>query len=360
MNKHYLIDSAHFSPQEQKLLDLISDAVTIRDFDNRIVFWNRAAEECYGWKRDEVAGTLNHDVLHTVFPIPFMDIQKELLLNGKWHGEVTHTCRDGRTITVATRWALRSDNEDRPLYIIEISLDITRLVEENRQANQWKAVGQLASGVAHEVRNPLNSISALMEALLKDLKGNPVVEPYIRHLKRQIKRLTDLMGDLLELGKTIRNEQYQHIGVDQLLRDSLAALSLKDDCFRRLSLSVAPETKNITIMGVQRRLTQVLINVVENAFQHSPSDSPVSIRVFLHSGDTVAITIEDRGEGIAADSIDRVFEPFFSTRKSGTGLGLFIVRHIVENHGGRVSIRNKIASPGTTVEVLLPIALSNT
>jgi PAS domain S-box-containing protein len=111
--------------RQAELLNLTHDAIIARDLDQRVFFWNRGAEERYGWSSDEVKGKVTDGLLRTVFPCPRQEIEQELLLRGRWEGEVIHTTRDGTKITVASRRALRRDKDGKPIAILEINSDVT-------------------------------------------------------------------------------------------------------------------------------------------------------------------------------------------------------------------------------------------
>lgn len=111
--------------QQAELLDLAHGAIIVRDLTSRILFWNRGAEETYGWTRGEAMGQVTHSLLKTVFPLPLSQIEEELLKKGRWEGELLHTKNDGSQIAVASRWALRRDEQGQPTAILEINNDIS-------------------------------------------------------------------------------------------------------------------------------------------------------------------------------------------------------------------------------------------
>lgn len=119
-----------------RLLDLTHDTVFVRDRAGVITYWNRAAEDLYGWSRREALGRVSHDLLKTEFPEPLDVIEAELLRSDCWHGEVTHTSRGGRTITLASRWALQRDPQGRPVAVLETNTDITERRAAERMAEQ--------------------------------------------------------------------------------------------------------------------------------------------------------------------------------------------------------------------------------
>lgn len=107
--------------QQAELLDLAHGAIIVRDLDSRVTFWNRGAEEVYGWSREEALGQVTHVLLRTRFPQPLPQIEASLLSQGRWEGELAHTRKDGLHIVVASRWALRRDEGGRPAAILEIN-----------------------------------------------------------------------------------------------------------------------------------------------------------------------------------------------------------------------------------------------
>jgi len=125
--------------EKANVLDLTHDTIFLRDMNNVITFWNRGAEELYGWKAEEVVGKIAHQLLQTVFPAPLEEIYAELLSTGRWEGELRHSKADGAPLTVASRWSLQRDERKKPVAILELNNDITdrRLAEDalRRQAN---------------------------------------------------------------------------------------------------------------------------------------------------------------------------------------------------------------------------------
>ena len=223
-------------------------------------------------------------------------------------------------------------------------------------SQEMKILGQLTSGVAHEVRNPLNGIMAIVQALFKENGENPAFEPYKKHLDTQITRLTTLMDDLLSLGRPAREYTLKDMDVGDLLHEADAACrhaaTFGSDS---VVFSVPQEADAWRIRADAFKMQQVMVNLLENSRQHSPPG--VVVRVIADTIDerAVRIRIVDNGPGIAPEHCSRIFEPFFTTRKAGTGLGLCIVRHIVRSHGGEVKLYNNEPGPGLTVEILLPL-----
>jgi PAS domain S-box-containing protein len=154
----------------------------VRDVNDVITYWNRGAEELYGWKRNEAVGKNSHDLNHTVFPAPLEDITAELIRTGRWEGELIHTRRDGTKVVAASRWSLQRDDQGRPAATLETNNDITerkRAEEGLLQAQAELAhvtrvttLGELAASIAHEINQPLAAIIADANACLHWLEAD--------------------------------------------------------------------------------------------------------------------------------------------------------------------------------------------
>ncbi|MFP4416051.1 MAG: ATP-binding protein [Chitinivibrionales bacterium] len=234
-------------------------------------------------------------------------------------------------------------------------IDQKNMEEEIRHGREMKILGQLTSGVAHEVRNPLNAINAMVEAMYEDFKQSDEMEPYKFHISSQVERLSRLMQDLLELGKPIDQDNVIKMPIEKLCRATIdlwkkTTRKNHDICFEDTDGTAKRE-----ILVDERKVQQVLINLLENASHHSPEDSRIRLKTSRVDGNNVAIKVVDQGKGIAPEHMGNLFEPFFTTRRQGTGLGLSIVRHIVNTHGGTIYAYNNSHRPGSTFEIILPL-----
>jgi PAS domain S-box-containing protein len=239
-----------------------------------------------------------------------------------------------------------------------IAHELSRRDLESRliRADEMRLLGQLTSGVAHEVRNPLNGIMAIMGALSKELSATASLEPYLMHMRSQVSRLKLLMDGLLELGRPIREENMQEISLVKLVENSIATwLQTIQKSPREILFHQSKNTDDYIIKAEIARVTQMIINLLENAHNHSPADTPIALSIHRSGNAQATLIIKDCGRGIPAEILPRIFEPFFTTRKGGTGLGLSIVRRIVENHQGSVSAYNNTSGPGATFEIVLPL-----
>ena len=300
--------------------------------------------------------------------------RKEGILRGQYEAEVRYS-NDLRQAELSLQKA-RSDLElrvvERTAELTSSNVRLKREIVEREQlekqlveAKRLQAVGQLAGGVAHEVRNPLNAILSITEALFreKELESNPDFEPYIQHIRAQVNRLAHLMNDLLDLGKPIPTSSLHPVDLPELCRETIELWSATSTSRNEQQVLIVTDQHftHPLVMADRMKLQQVLFNCLDNAAQHSPARSELLLTLVNEAGnpssmEMASVRIIDTGRGIPLDKIPRVFEPFYTDRKGGTGLGLALVRHFIENMGGSVAIRNNDPPPGCTVEIQIPTA----
>jgi two-component system sensor kinase FixL len=361
--------------EQADLLDLTHDTVFVRDRNDVIKYWNRAAEDLYGWRRDEAVGEPAAVLLKKAFPTPYPAIVEELEREGRWEGEIVHTCRDGRQVRMSSRWALQRDSQGRPAAVLETNTDITdrRAIEDKLDRTRSElahlsriaTMGELTASIAHEVNQPLAAIVANGEAGLRWLgreapdlgETRKSIEAMLRNAQRAsnvVRRLRALSAKaapdhvLLDLGEVAEETV-------QLVERELRAQGV------RLSADLPADLPPVD--GDRVQLQQVLLNLMLNAIQAlgavPPERRTISVRV-QHAtseslGDAIVVTVDDTGAGIAETDLSHLFEAFFTTRSDGMGMGLSISRSIVEAHGGRIEAASRPGG-GASFRVSLPVA----
>jgi PAS domain S-box-containing protein len=228
-------------------------------------------------------------------------------------------------------------------------------------AKRLEAIGQIAGGVAHEVRNPLNAILTITEALFREeeIASNSQFEPFIMHIRTQVNRLVHLMNDLLDLGRSIPATNLQPTPLYKVCRETVE-LWKSTGLSRNKRAVLASDGDDISsmVLADALKLQQVIFNLLENAGHHSQDDNKIVLRLMNHelnlTEGMAVIQVFDMGNGIPEEKLSHVFDPFYTDRKGGTGLGLALVKHFTENMGGTVQIWNNNPPPGCTVEVRIP------
>jgi len=234
-----------------------------------------------------------------------------------------------------------------------------QLQEQLRRARTMEAMGTLVAGVAHEVRNPLFSISATVDAMDAALRGAGAFSEHALRLRQQVDRLTRLMRDLLDYGRPSQLQRAPMRLETVLRRAERSCAALARERGVRVDVHVAGDVPLLDVDAP--RLEQAFENLLANALQHSPGGAVVALRAAFEAGHApprVLCTVDDEGPGVPAALRAAIFEPFVSHRKGGTGLGLPIVQRVVEAHGGGVGVGNRDDGPGCRFTVWLPVEAS--
>jgi signal transduction histidine kinase len=259
-----------------------------------------------------------------------------------------------RTFMVSAR-ALAAGGEGGGRAVLNFQ-DVTetaRLKEQLRQSETMAEIGSIVAGVAHEVRNPLFSISATLDAFESRFRNVEGHERYLSVLRGEIVRLTGLMSDLLDFGRPSRPD-FSECDVEDVIE---AAVSACGPLARRKTVEISwPRRVGMPrVLADRARVSQVLQNLIENGVHFSPTGGRVEVGLAVsESGGEryVLCSVKDSGPGFDPADLPRLFEPFFTRRRGGTGLGLSIVKRIVYDHGGEVSAENH-AQGGAVVKVRL-------
>ncbi|MBN1603932.1 MAG: GHKL domain-containing protein [Chitinispirillaceae bacterium] len=324
------------------------------------VFWNQVAAEMTGMDAQSVIS----QPIGTLFPGCIDKNLENLFLTILENGGVTQ-CR--------VQWGLRGIPRNLELTLFSDTTEIFVLVKDElinsnaemrnkvseeqtiqyAQSQELRLLGQLTSGVAHEVRNPLNAISVVLEALFQDIGEHQEYRLYKEHLFTHVERLKRLMQDLLELGRPIERSKITNFDIEDLVRETVDMWGTSTLCSKFTIDLQADSTADLRVKGNSLKMQQVFMNLLDNAAQHSKLEKKISIVISCESG-CCCVRIVDYGTGIKPEHLEKIFDPFFTTRKRGTGLGLSIVKHVVEVHGGRVTIENNKVPPGCMVTVMLP------
>jgi PAS domain S-box-containing protein len=333
------------------------DSLCITTQDGRFIDVNPEMLDLFGYSRQEM---MDMDV-HQLYAKPEDRTVYLNELENKGFArdyEVKMRKKDGTPMDCMITSTLRRDKNGSIFYQGSIH-DVTerkRIEEQLKESQRMEVIGKLASGVAHEVRNPLNAILATSEALFQDIGDNPEFRPYLEHIRTHVDRLSTLMKDLLNLGKPLKRDSFTQASLMNICTGAI--LLWKQSSIhrgRKVRLVHSAANDNLEVFGDSSKLKQVLLNLLDNSAQHSPKESEILIDIPEAVNNNIKIFLIDRGTGLAEDHLSEVFKPFFTTRKRGAGLGLSIVKTITETHGGRIKLLNNDPPPGMTAEITLPL-----
>lgn len=220
--------------------------------------------------------------------------------------------------------------------------------EQMRRADRLSAVGQLAAGLAHEIRNPLASIDGAAEVLQEGAEGEVKFET-LRIIRQECARLNRLLTNLLDFARP-RPPERRLVDVRQVLHD--VADLVRHSAKPAIRFAVHAPEELPPLMGDKEQLTQVVLNLAINAAQAMPQGGNVTLSASERPRG-VCIQVSDEGEAAAPEMVERIFDPFYTSKETGTGLGLSVAHQIVTHHGGTITARRN-PDKGMTFEVFLP------
>ncbi len=328
-----------------RIVDNVSSGLLTVDRLERISSFNQEAERITGFRRGEVLGS----PLATLFP-NLRDLEGRGPLQ---RIELSFRDRDDSTLHLGFSRSPLRDGRGDVIGAVLIFQDLThvRAMEaELRRAERLSAVGTLAAGLAHEIRNPLASLSGALELLGADLTEDDAnSRRLLRIVSRETQRLDRLVSDFLSYAAS-RPIDPEPVVLAPIFSELAELLAKSETADIRLDADV-PDA--LTVMGNEDQLRQVLWNLVLNGAQAEPRDGCVRASARRMEDGQVEIEVVDRGRGIPPESLERVFEPFFTTRPKGTGLGLALVHRMIEAHHGQIQVSSN-PEEGTSVRVVLP------
>ncbi|MEC4982770.1 MAG: PAS domain S-box protein [Oscillatoria sp. PMC 1068.18] len=360
--------------EQAALLDVATDAILVRNLDQKIVFWNKGAERLYGWKVQEALGENANELLYQEILPHLEEIQEAVIREGEWYGELKQITKNRQEIIVETRWTLVCDNQQKPKSILVVNTDVTEKKQLEAQffrAQRLESLGTLASGIAHDLNNLLTPMLAVAELLpLKFPELDERTKQLLNILETNAKRGANLVKQVLSFAKGI-DGKWTLLQIEHLVRE---VKQIIEETFpKNIQVIVDIPQDLLPISGDVTQINQVLINLCLNARDALPNGGSLCIsakNLFLDQnyarmnleakvGQYIVITIVDTGIGIDKETLERIFEPFFTTKEvgKGTGLGLSTVLGIVKSHGGFINVYSEVGQ-GTQFKVYLPTALS--
>ncbi len=353
--------------KQAELIELSHDAIFAKDLEHRITYWSKGAEGVYGWRKEDILGRVSHNLLETRFPVPLPDITAELMDKGRWDGELSHLRKDGKRITVLSRWAVQRDEAGKSVAILEINIDITerkKIEEQLRHSQKLEALGTLAGGIAHDFNNLLMPILLNAEMALMDIKAGML--PSADSMAETIggaNRGRELVQQIITFSRH-KGEELKPVDIAPITRETIKFLRSTIPAMVRFETHI--EEPNSLVLANPSQIHQILMNLVNNAAESMRKEGGVleiSLEKLekeasdgLQPGFYICLKVKDTGEGMSPEVKEKAFDPFFTTKKPGTGMGmgLAVVHGIVKKHGGEVRLESEVGK-GTTVSVFLPV-----
>ena len=334
------------------ILDNMSDGVIATDGKGKISLMNPAAEKILGFSKGKAIGLYCSEIIIGSECI----IDKAIKSNShvSYSEILIQTITNKKFISGGNADIVRNDDNSINT-IVAVIKDVTlqNIIEETQKRNEkLSAMGELAAGVAHEIKNPLNSIGITVQRFEKEFLPDTGMEEYlgmIKIIKSEITRVSRIIDQFLAFAKPGKPE-LRIIESEELLKEVhnlFYSRAVNDNITFQLNTQKALINADISL------LKQALINIVKNAFEAVPAEGQIKIESYAQNGNAI-ICITDNGTGILEENIRKIFNLYYSTKETGSGLGLSIVNQIVAEHDGNISV-DSLPGKGTNITLKFPL-----
>ncbi|MDN7244366.1 ATP-binding protein [Planococcus shenhongbingii] len=338
----------------QLFFETAKDAIAVFDSNNKIIAINPAFEELYGWTSEECIG----QSLDLVPPerIEEANMRTFQVQQGESFSllETVDIKKDGSLFHAQITLSPITDEFGNVVATSVISRDISYQKEAEKlivQAEKLKLAGEIAAGVAHEIRNPMTVISGFVQMMQED--PSYPYKDYTKLIHSELERINLIIGEFLVLAKPQASAP-KKISLRQTMDDIIVLFGPQLNSHGIL-LTNHWQKDDFFILGEDHRLKQVLINLLKNSVEAIGQHGQITISVENFDDGFVSLRLRDNGSGISREVLLKIFEPFYTTKSEGTGLGLIISQKIIRELGGSLEIESE-EGIGTTATVLLPKA----
>ena len=340
-----------------QLLESAAHSITSTDANNIIRSVNRAAEKLYGYRADELIGKHVDILFSDKNPLEYLQKIKEDADKGRnWEAELWRKKKNGDEILIWISTSYILDENGKIKTKVSIERDITevkQMEEELIHSSKLAGLGEMAAGIAHEIKNPLTGVSLGLEKLENALSLGTKEAKVLNKVLEDIDRINEIVSRLLDLSRKKKPEM-EVLDINDIIKDVLLNIG---PLAKQENIEVVTNLNKdlIQINADGGQLYQVFLNLGLNAIQAMPNGGTLAISTDKTDSDgekRISISFVDSGIGISKDNIRKIFEPFFSSRKGGTGLGMSISHRIVKDHGGSIEIESE-PGKGTEIKVLL-------
>jgi PAS domain S-box-containing protein len=350
----------------QRFFNIVENSINpvqITDIDGKMIYVNPAYIKASGYKKEELIGKNPRIFGSGKLPKKFWDKMWQTISGGKaWFGEIEDRKKDGEPFYTQLLISPIFDKEENVTGYFGIHRDLSEkrtLEKQLIHTQKMESIGTLAAGIAHEVGNPLASISALVQVARRSTEDTFIREK-LDLVKSQVTRISKIIRDLVDFSRP-SDFELQRVNINECLKEAIEITKVgtksKDIEY---NIKLSDEIPNLPLVADQ--LEQVFVNILLNAVDainevKDNREKSIIIESALSEDDAI-ITFNDSGSGITEENLNKIFEPFFTTKSQGrgTGLGLWVSYGIIKSFQGNIEVKSKIGQ-GTTFTIKLPIEI---
>ena len=329
----------------KNLIESVSDSIVVCKQNGIISEINKSAQVFFESTKKNLRGKKLSDILNIEFPEgkDFNGVQQfECLINGR-----------AKELLISRSKFIDENENENTVFIIKDLTELKKLEKQIARNEQMNAMGQLASGVAHEIRNPLNSIATIVQQLDKDFEpvsDNKEYHSLAKIVSKEVKRMNETIENFLRFSKPEPIQKSKFI-LKELL-DSISNQFTPLLLEKGIKLSITQNWDG-EINWDRNQIKQVLINLLKNSIEAISNSGKIDL-IILNVDNHIVMKIVDNGEGIPKENLQKIFNLYFTSKAKGTGIGLSIIQRIINEHDGIITVESD-SQIGTTFTISLPI-----
>jgi two-component system sensor histidine kinase PilS (NtrC family) len=329
------------------------------DLDGKIYTFNKTAEEITGYKAKEMRGKSIYMLLGDIGLQIGKALNSENENDPQPRYEIGFTTPDGFVVQLGYGISpLFAENGEKTGLIITFQdlTEIRSMEESVRRKDRLAAVGRVAAGLAHEIRNPLGAMRGAIQVLEMQMKKDSSQANLKDIILRESDRLNQIITNFLTYARP-RMSNFSEVNVSEAINDTMTLLRHSPDVEEHHHFETILPDKPVLISADISQLKQIFWNLSRNALQAMPDGGQLKVRAKILENNRVRVTFEDSGCGMTSEQVEQLFEPFSKSTTGGTGLGLSIVYQIIRDHNGTINV-SSAKNKGTKITIELPIDLS--
>lgn len=342
----------------QNILQYSDSAIMVVDENEEFIAWNRGAEKIFGYSQKEVIGEKSSFLLPEgeKYNIELSNIIKEVNLKG--FSKIIETERKTKNekiipvqLNVAKLPGENNEFKGRTIVITDVT-EVRKLQQQVDQSEKLAVIGQLAAGVAHEIGNPLASISSIVQILQRKTSDQFISDQLI-NVKDNINRISKIVRELVDLSRPPSHDEIL-TQISEVIKTAVGIVKY-DKRVKKVEFKTDLVDNLPLVKIIPDQLLQVFINILINSLDAIDGEGIIKVKS-RYDNDFIYVNILDNGTGIEADAISRIFDPFFTTKQvgKGTGLGLSVSYGILKKFNGDIKVKSKI-SEGSDFQVQIPL-----
>lgn len=340
-----------------KAIELGPAYTVFTDFQGTIEYANSKFAEQLGLDVQQIIGRKIKDIYSEYYKeSDFAQHWKKVRAGEKWTGELSYNGKDGKEKWEHLTLIPVENEENDVVQILLVGEDVTSRKSSEQmliKSEMLSGIGQLAAGIAHEIRNPLTSLRGFLQLMIQT---NTYSKEYAEVMMTEFIRLEEIINEFLVLSRQ-KTAEFKDVNINKIIQD-ISKIWETQAILNDVTIETFIDPMSFTVRGIENELKQVFINIVKNGIEAMEGRTgKLKIEAKKLDHDRVLLRFQDQGKGIPQEQLEKMGEPFFTTKEKGTGLGLMVSFKIIESHNGKLIFSSE-QDKGTTVEITLPLSNS--